>query len=280
MNRTLSRCRQRGFSLVEIVVASLVGLAALSGALYLYRNQHRSMMVQSEISTMRMNGQFTLNETKYSLARAGLGLPPDTRFIAVNKGDLVIKSNPSKKSSPGQMSQESNSSRTAFRIPEGDIPLFEDKGYAVALAEAGVVETEILSVIRVSGSAGLITLATGKDAFTSSTKIYPMERLRLHRCQGDAGDGPEGDFRMVLEKPGVPSIPVSSLTLAEGIESIDFRYHMLNKTETAVLPDNLDALEQIEIIVKVRGARAESDGAAEKIPRQTLRAKVNYRRAL
>lgn len=274
--RLRSQC---GFSLVEILVASCVALAAMMGALYLYRNQHRNMMVQSEIATMRMNGQFTLNETKYSLARAGLGLPPNMKFIAISRGDLVIKTNPTKKSTPGAMAAESNALVTVFKIPKGDVALFNGKGFSAVLTEDGVVEAEILST-RTSGSNGFISLAADEDKFTSSTKIYPMEQVRLHRCQGTQGDGPDGDFRILREIPGGNATQASSLTLAEGIEAMDFRYHSFDGDESTQLPDNLDNLEQIEIIVRVRTPNATSDTTRVGQPRQTLRAKVNYHRTL
>ncbi len=64
-----TRNGQKAYSLLELLTASFIGIVAVTGILYVYKIQHKSMLTQTSISEMRMNGQFTLNEAQ--LTRAG-----------------------------------------------------------------------------------------------------------------------------------------------------------------------------------------------------------------
>lgn len=274
---------QAGFSLLELLIASFIGFMAMVGILYLYKSQHKNMMLQGGASEMRMNGQFTLNEAQYYLARAGLGLPANFKNLFESSGDLVIRANPSKKSSQASMDPSSNTSVTVFRIPGADTALFSGRAYAAAPVTGGVLESAILGVAPMAGdpASALVSLAGDKNAFAPATILYPVERVRLHRCGGTGSDTAEGDFRVLPENPGKrPGLKQDSLTLAEGIESLSYRYILINGDIVSALPMALDSLQRIEVRVvaksQVRNRSAEGDG----YKRDTLTARVGYRRSL
>lgn len=283
MNGNAHAGGQKGFSLVELLIASLVGFLAMTGILYLYKTQHKNMMVQGGASEMRMNGQYTLNESLYYLAHTGLGLPPNFRNLAVSSGDLVIRMNTSKKSSPASMDPSSNVSVTVYRIPRADMPIFSGRAFAAAMVGSGFLEAAILSVDPQPGdpSGALVSLAAGKSGFSPATTLYPVERIRLHRCTGAGADTAEGDFRVLQENPGKRAgLVQDSLTLAEGIESLSYRYFLINRDSVAALPSSLDSLQRIRIIVVAKSPVKDRDVSGDGYRRDTLTAKVAYRRSL
>lgn len=279
----MTRTREAGFSLLELLLASFLGLIALGGILYVYKGQHKSMAVQGGAAEMRMNGQFTLSEAQHYLSHVGLGLPSNFRNLSLEGGDLVLRMNPAKKSAAGAMDPSSNPSRTTYRIPAADTALFAGKAYAAALVGGGVVEAAIAGLVPRPGfpSEALLTLEGGKSGFSAATTLFPVDRVRLHRCTGIGADTVEGDFRVLMDDPGLrPGLRQDTLTLAEGIESIGYRYVLSDRTTVPALPGNLDSLLLVEVTVVARSGVVDRDAAGDGVKRDTLRARVGYRQSL
>lgn len=279
----MSPRRQAGFSLLELLLASFLGLLALSGILYLYKGQHKTMAVQGGISEMRMNGQFTLSEAQYYLSHAGLGLPANFQNLVQDAGDLVIRMNPSKRSAAAAMDPASNGTHTVYRISSADSSLFSGKAYAAALAGSGMAEAPIVAVVPRPGfpAESLVRLSGSKAGFSASTTLFPVDRVRLHRCSGLGADTVEGDFRVLRDDPGLRAgLAQDTLTLAEGIESIGYRYILNNRATVAALPANLDSLLMVEVTVVARSGVVDRAASGDGIRRDTLRARAGYRRSL
>ncbi|GEM_PF-4386830 len=274
---------QAGFSLIELMIASFIGFLAMMGVLYLYKNQSKTMLIQSGASEMRMNGQFTLNESQYYLAHAGLGLPANMKNLFLSGGDLVIRMNTTRKSSAASMDAASNTSVTYYRIPLADTGLFSNRAWAAAQVGSGVVEAAIISVAPKAGdpSGALVALSGDKAKFSAGTDLYPEERIRLHRCLGSGADTAENDFRVLQDDPGKRAgLVQDSLTLAEGIESLTYKWFLINRDSVAALPNNLDSLQRTEIIVVARSRYQDRKASGDGYKRDTLTAKVGYRRTL
>ena len=280
----LKEWNESGFSLLEILIASFIGVLAMTGLFYLYKAQNKSMLVQIGISELRMNGQYTLNEIQHYLAHAGLGLPAGFNGILVVGGDLVVRINESKKSIPASKDGTSTSTSVIYRISASDTDLFRDKAYAAAHRGNSAVEGAIRSIKPRAGypSEALVVLSGDQANFPSLTNLFPLDRMRLHRCTGVGADTLEGCFKVMPENPGFgPGKREDSLTLAEGIESIRYRFVMANGDTLSTLPSNLNALSRVEIKVDAR-TRLRDPSLLEGggFRRQTLLAVVAYRRSL
>lgn len=273
-----------GLSLLELLVGSFIGLLAVTGILYLYKSQQRNMLTQSGLADMRMNGQFALNEAQYYLSHAGLGLPANLEDIQVLGGDLAVKMNVSRKSATAVLHASSGRSRAVYRIAAGEAGPFLDMPYAVILAGNQALEAEVLSVSAdpPGGGDAYVALRGGGDAFPASATLFPMERLRLHISDGSGPDAEPGDFQVFSERePGLNGSAADSLTLAEGIESLSFSYFMAGRRDSVtVLPADLDSLKSIRIQVVARTLKSDVHLPGDGFRRQTLAAKINYRRSL
>lgn len=69
-----SKCYQKGFSLIELLIA--LTLTLLMGAVMLefYITQHNRFIVQEDISDMQQNARIALEEITRNIRRAGYGL--------------------------------------------------------------------------------------------------------------------------------------------------------------------------------------------------------------
>jgi hypothetical protein len=272
--------RQLGLSLIELMMASAVGFIAIVGILYLYKAQHKSMMIQGGASEMRMNGQFTLDESQYYLANVGLGLPANFKNLVIYKNDLVVRMNTTKKSSNGTLDGSSTTAESVFQIKLADTAIFSGTAYAAIVGNSGVLEVAIKSVVP-NATYALITVVSSMVNFPGLTTLYPLQRLRLHRCTGIGADTVDGDFRILYDNPGIrKGLNEDSLTLAEGIETLKYEYFMENKDSIALLPTNLDSLQRIEIIVVAKSKVRDANGPGDGYHRDTLTAKVSYHRSL
>jgi hypothetical protein len=277
---------QAGVSIIEMVIATFVGLMALLGVLFIYRAQSKGVAVQGSISEMRMNAQFTLNEVMYYLAPAGLGLPDEMEAVDTSRGDLLVNTNSTKKSAPVTMDAAFLTAGQVkyFFNASGDTALFKKKVY-VALQDinSDEVKAKILKVIpgTAAPSTAYIILSGNKANFNSGNTIYPLEVTRLHVCTGAGADTVAGYFRVLGDNPFLraPAVTLDSLTLAEGIDSLGYAYWLTGGTSTNALPSNLDNLQRIEIVVRAKTLLRDAKLSGDGYHRQTMRAKVNYRRS-
>jgi hypothetical protein len=283
MNAGRSALAQRGSSVLEALIASFIGILALSGILYLYKSQHKAMSVQGGLADMRVNGQYALNELQYYLQHAGLGLPSGLPDLFTADGDLVVRINWSKKASPAEMDPGSGSGRVRYRIPRADTALFNDKAYAAVLSGTRSQEAEITRVQPIPGdpSKAMVEIAGDRDDYPDFGTVYPVDRVRLHHAMADGAETRGGEFHVRLDNPNRRAgLDLDSLVLAEGIEGIRFRFLTLNRDTLSAPPADLDSLYQIEIRVAARSLAVDRHKAGDGIARDTLAARVGYRRSL
>jgi hypothetical protein len=278
MMRLSERAPRSGFSLVEILIAASIGFLAVTAALYLYRAQHRSMLRQSALSEMRMNGQYALQELHYYLKHAGLGLPSSADDLILRDGELTVRINWTKAGAPAEKISARGASRAEFLIPAGDAPLFKDKAYAMVMSGSRAIEGEILALAP-AGDPGrfLLRIAGSSDDFPGNTMAYPVERLRLHHAaQGEAAER-GGEFHLKPENPGrLPGLQMNTLVLAEGVESIRYRFITRSGDTLGILPTDLNDLKQSEVRVVVRSLFSNRQATGPESARDTLTARVAY----
>lgn len=275
---------QSGLSLLEIIIASFIGMLAVTGALYIFKNQHRNMVIQTNTTNLRMNGQFSINEVQFYLGQAGLGLPNSLDALMLDGGELVIKTNSSKKFAPATMDVGASGTKViVYQIASTDTALFSKVGRAVAMIGNTPIEAAIISVTAKGGTPpkSNISLAGDKDDFPITTSLLPQERLKLHICTGIGTDTLKGDFRILAETPPKRSgIKTDSMTMAEGLDSLIYTYTQLNGTSSTTFPSNLDSLQTISVKIiassLVKDAHLPGDGYLKK----SFSVKVNFQKSL
>ncbi len=259
----------RGFSLLELMAASFLGLLVITGMLYLYKSQHKSMLVNSSMSELRMNGQYTLSEVQYYLTHSGMGLPSGFRDIEFSNGHLVVKMNRSKGGVAATKHASSNASKTVFQITDPDeASSFEDIAY---LLVSGKSSEAAITGNTTGGGSNQLTIAGDQSKYSANVTLYPVERLAMRR-------GNDGSFKVVSESPDDPD-GISALNLAEAIDTLAFAFINKAGVKSDTLPVPLDNLERIEIRVVARTAYHDGKYAGDGYRRQQFKSIIGYRRS-
>jgi hypothetical protein len=263
------------------LIASFIGFLAITAALYLYRAQHKSMLRQSALSEMRMNGQYALQELQYYLKHAGLGLPSSAEYLILRDGELTVRINWTKSGAPAVKISARGSTRADFLIPAGDAPLFKDKAYAMVMSGSQAFEGEILALTPAAEPGRFLLRITGRsDDFPGNTMAYPVERLRLHHAVDGESAERGGEFHLKPENPGrLPGLRMNTLVLAEGVESIRHRFITRSGDTLNLLPRDLGDLKQSEVRVVVRSLFSNRQANGPESARDTLTARVAYSRS-
>ncbi len=262
----------KGISLLEVLVASCIATIAIAGILYIYHIQHKGMLVQSGIAEMRMNGQYTLQESQYYLTQAGAGLPSHSHAIFPDVNGLGFKMNPTQTKIRAQKFSSGNSfSQTTFRIPAHSDSLFKFYVWAEGITQ----DTAIIS-IQITSTDTLLVVGINAANFPNApayVNLYPVARQILKT------DG-QGHFRIHLI-PGLRNdLQPDTLNLAEGIDSLNFRFISSAQCTTSIFPDDLDTLQRILIQISARTLLTDGKYSGDGYHRQHLQAAINFRRQL
>lgn len=260
----------RGFSLLELMTASFLGLLVILGIQYVYKSQQKNMLVNSSVSDLRMNGQYALNEVQYHLLHAGMGLPSGFRNLDTLGKSLVVKMNPSKEGFPASRDPSSNTLRTVYRLDSlrfGDA--FANTGYVLLRGRS--VEIPMVSLKLVAGRWHL-EIAGNMANFPVQATLYPVKRVTLLR-EADAG------FKAVSQN-AVNAAGMANLKLAEGIDSLSYRFFSVNGFKSPKIPASLDTLERIEIKVVARTLYKDRNYKGDGYRRKAFTAVIGYRRTL
>ncbi len=259
----------RGFSLLELLAASFLGLLVITGILYLYKSQHKSMLVNSSVSELRMNGQYALNEAQYYLMHAGLGLPSGVPDLEFSQGHLVVKMNLSKAGFAAAKHASSTALKTVFKLNDPDeASAFSDVAYL--LVRGRTSDAAITEFTTVGGEVRM-TIADDESNYGANVTLYPVVRMALRR---DA----EGNFKVVSESPSDPD-GLSALTLAEGIDTLSFQFITKAGVASDTLPVPLRDLEKVSIRVVARTLYQDGKHAGDGYRRQQFATVIGYRRS-
>jgi hypothetical protein len=81
---------ERGITLVEVLVASLLTFIVGSAALEFYASQHNHWLTQTDISDMQQNARALMDELSRNIRSAGYGIPVSHPSIRVTSDTLTI----------------------------------------------------------------------------------------------------------------------------------------------------------------------------------------------
>lgn len=90
--RGFARCSQAGFSLIELMVASAVGLMIMAAILTLYLNVTRANDEMAKTNMMVENGRFAMQLLQDDIAHAGFwdGFVPDYDDLSLKVGEAPV----------------------------------------------------------------------------------------------------------------------------------------------------------------------------------------------
>lgn len=86
----MSRCQQRGFSLVEMMVALVIGLFVLAGVGSVYITGKRSYQARDGLSLLQENGRTAIRLIEQAVERAGYPMFAEIQPVVHGKGQLFL----------------------------------------------------------------------------------------------------------------------------------------------------------------------------------------------
>lgn len=87
---TNSKKIQRGFTLLELMIALVLGLLIIAAALALFLNAQKSMNFQSGMSSLQQNANFGLAQMAHEIRHANLNTPSEQKINNKDIGSGVI----------------------------------------------------------------------------------------------------------------------------------------------------------------------------------------------
>ncbi len=86
----MKRCRQQGFSLVEMMVALVIGLFVLAGVGSVYITGKRSYQARDGLSLLQENGRTAIRLIEQSVVRAGYPMFAEIQPVVHGAGQLLL----------------------------------------------------------------------------------------------------------------------------------------------------------------------------------------------
>lgn len=243
-----SRRSQTGFTLMELLVTSVIGLLVVLAILAVYLFQRQASARQSALTDVLMNTQYTLHEAQYYAMHAGVGLPAQGNcYVAENSGELIVFANWSKQTAvpTAFAANAGNGAWTDFTLNPSAESLFVDIPFVYLFSTSGWSDFEVAAYDTVADPPVLTAMIPVGD-LGANLVLHPLEKIVL----GIDGDG---DFRVRTEKGTVGASVLSDLTLAEGIVNLDFDYTLTTGgAPQATPPADCGTLERIRIFVEAQ----------------------------
>ncbi len=112
----MKHLNQTGFSLVGLMVASLIGLIVMGGALQMYIGGKDSFRARETVASATANANFALDDIRHTLVMAGRGMASNDSYTGAPKGTSVWGALTATEIVSGT---DTTSDEIAFRIAQG-----------------------------------------------------------------------------------------------------------------------------------------------------------------
>ena len=81
---------ERGMSIIELLIATILSLFVLSAALEFYLSQHKGWLMQNEVAEVQQNARICVDDIAETLRMAGYGLPVGHPSVEIGTDSLTV----------------------------------------------------------------------------------------------------------------------------------------------------------------------------------------------
>jgi hypothetical protein len=81
---------ERGMSIIELLIASAIGLMVITAGLEFYVSQHKSWLMQTDVAEIQYNARACIDEIANSLRMAGYDLPAGHESVQIGTDSLTV----------------------------------------------------------------------------------------------------------------------------------------------------------------------------------------------
>jgi len=235
---------ERGLTIIELLVASLIGIIVVAAAFELYLTQHKNWIIQDQITDAQQSARASITMLSKHIRMAGYGLPDQLVAIMAANTDpdtlTVMYQPPGMCEVPIEWDMPQPSAE--LRCDGHDISCFEENHLAY-IYEAASDTGEFFLITEVQVTAAHIqhnTTILSRNYITGSL----VSMVNAYRFFIDKSDTLHPV--LMLEDLGKQAKP-----FAENIEDLQFRYIMQNG-DTLDVPNQSNLVRRILVTVTAR----------------------------
>ncbi len=236
---------ERGMTLIELLVSAIMALIIIGAGFEVYLNQHKTWIIEEQISEMQQNGRASLEELSSKIMMAGYQLPSGVNpIIAKNTNPdtvtiLYMYENGCQAPIEHAMPQPSSE----LRCDGHDISCFNQDTWAY-IYDPSTMTGEFFYITQVQTSSSNIQHNT-----TTLSKCYPLGSIvmmvNFFKYYLDITTDVNHPKLMRMGIDMVPQV------FAENIEDLQFRYGLANGVYVDV-PVTSKIVREVKITVRSR----------------------------
>jgi len=235
---------QRGSTLIELLVASFIGLLVVGSAFEIYLTQHRNWIIQDQVTDAQQSARAAIRMLSGHIRMAGYGLPTGVDPIYASNADpdtLTLIYQPAGMCE-APLEQAMASPSAELRCDGHDVSCFEVNKLAY-IYDPGADTGEYFAVTDVQQATSQILHTT-----TILSRIYPTGSLvfmvETYRFYVDCSDTLHPT--LMIQTLGEAPQPY-----ADNIEDLQFRY-ILQNGDTVDVPNQPTLVRRVLVAVVAR----------------------------
>jgi prepilin-type N-terminal cleavage/methylation domain-containing protein len=237
----------RGFSLMEVLIALLLSAVVTTAAFKAYVNQHKSYMIQDDVTTIQQNARACLDQLSRQVRMAGYQLP--------NGLPSIVASNTNPDTITLTYHQDGCDTYLSAAMPQPSAELkcgtaidcFEVNQW-VYIWEADSAKGEWFQITQVQTGSNHLQHNTMdlSRKYGANSNILSMTQVKFYIDKSDTTH----PKLMVTSINGTPQVYADDMT------DLQFQYRLKNGTTVDVPPAYQDILE---VLISVTGRSASKD---------------------
>ncbi|MFC1475381.1 prepilin-type N-terminal cleavage/methylation domain-containing protein [Candidatus Zixiibacteriota bacterium] len=240
---------QRGLTLIELLVASVIGLIVVGSAFKLYLTQHQTWLIQDEVTDAQQAARASVKMLSKHIRMAGYGLPSGISAIeaADANPDTLMVINQATESWDVYLGKDMPLPSAELSCNGYDVSCFSDGGWAYIYDPvADIGEYFLISHVQPDAAHLQHNTMPLSQKYPKGSKVIPIEALRFFIDNSDSLHP-----MLMVEKIGQRPEP-----FAEDIENLQFRYVMQN-ADTLDIPNQASLVRQVLVTITARTSRTD-----------------------
>lgn len=206
-----------GFTLVELLIATIIGTIAVAAGFQLFIDQNKSHIIQASVSDMQQNGRAALDELVGTVRQAGYRLPVGVKCISSwnTNPDTIAISFMAEPLCTARLSSAMPQPSAELKMKDSDLSCFQEDTWAY-IYDPNTKTGEFFYITHVQVAAGHLqhNLAPLSKSYPMNSQVFMSDYVKYYVDHNDTLHP-----RFMMRKNGDPPIIYS-----DNIEDLQFHY--------------------------------------------------------
>jgi prepilin-type N-terminal cleavage/methylation domain-containing protein len=267
-NKRIREKNEKGFSLIEILIALFLSGVVIASVFGVYINQHKNWIVQEQITDSQQNARAAIDELTRQIRMAGYNLPEGLgglQAFDTNPDTIVINYADADCDAPIEHNMPNTSAE--LRCDGNDISCFTDGQWAY-IFDLVTRTGEFFEITNVQTSSSHIqhNTMTFSKAYDTNAVVLSLTQIKYYIDRTDTLHP-----NLMMKMPGQ-----DAQVYAENIEDLQFRYTLKNGVvqDAPTLPEDIRG---VAITLVGRTSDKDPDFTGNPYRRRTYLSSVNVR---